>query len=426
MRKALTRPSGFIRNTVLLIAGTGIAQAIPILLQPVLRRVYSPEDFGAFAVYFSMVGILTVIANFRYDLAIGLPERDEDGVNLVVLSVLVNFVFNLMLLLIIILFRNDLAHILKFPDKFSYFLLLLPFSTFFFCSFQAMNYWLIRKKSFSALTINKISRRGAEGVVQITFGLFRNSSGLFWADLAGSISNNVSGIRQLGKSGFSMPAFSPPAVISLMKRYRVFPQYNLVPHLMGTLAMQLPVFMINRLFTKTELGFFDLTQQAILAPFSLISVAISQVLLQRITEKKHNREKIFHDFRNLSVLLFTIGVASIILIELWGPGLFSLVFGSKCKIAGTYSRILIPGYVLFLVVSPMGAILMGLEEIRVFSLWNILHFLLLIGLYFVRNINITDFLKLVVTIEIISFSILYIWIAKIILKYDKQLSPALK
>ena len=422
MLKGLFGTSGFLKNTAILIMGTGIAQAIPIILQPVLRRVYAPEDFGAFAVYFSLIGILTVIANFRYDLAIGLPEKDEDGASLVFLTLMINFIFNSFLLIVILLFRENIAQFLKFPEKFSYFLLLLPFSTFFFCSFQAMNFWLIRKKAFSALSINKISRRGAEGVVQLAFGLFRNSSGLFWADIAGSISNNLSGIRQMRKTSFSLLFYSRQRIIKVMKRYSGFPKFNLVPHLLGTIAMQLPVFMINRLYTKTELGFFDLTQQAILAPFALISVAVSQVLLQRVSEKKHNREKLFHDFRNLSLLLFAIGITSVVVIELWGPKLFSLVFGSKCLIAGTYSRVLVVGYMFFLVVSPMGAILMGLEEIRVFSLWNILHFLLLVGLYFVKDIAFIDFLKLYVGIEIVAFSILYAWITKTVIKYEKQLS----
>ncbi|MEI7895986.1 MAG: oligosaccharide flippase family protein, partial [bacterium] len=255
-----------------------------------------------------------------------------------------------------------------------------------------------------------------------SFGLFRNSSGLFWADLAGNISNNLSGIRQLRKTGFRLKFFSRNAITAMAKRYIAFPKFNLVPHMLGTIAMQLPVFMINRLFTKTDLGFYDLTQQAILAPFSLISVAISQVLLQRITEKKHRGEKIFRDFMNLSAMLLMIGLASFAVIELWGPQLFSLVFGNKCMVAGTYARVLIIGYIFFLVVSPMGAILLGLEKIRIFSLWNVLHFLLLIGLYFVRDITFKDFLLLFVSIEVAAFSILYFWITKTVMKYDRQLS----
>lgn len=91
-------------------------------------------------------------------------------------------------------------------------------------------------------------------------------------------------------------------------------------------------------------------------------------------------------------------------------------------IAGSYARVLIIGYMLFLVVSPMGAILLGLEKIRIFSLWNVLHFLLLIGLYFVRNITFIDFLLLFVSIEIVAFSVLYFWITKTVMKYDRQIS----
>ncbi len=417
--KRLFGQTDFLRNTVILIFGTGIAQLIPILLQPVLRRIYAPADFGAFAVYFSLIGILTVIANFRYDLAIGLPEKDEDGANLFFLTLLINFVFNIILLLVIIIFRHSIAQLFKFPEKFSGFLFLLPFGTFFFCSFQAMNYWLIRKKAFRSLSINKISRRGAEGIVQVSFGLFRNSAGLFWADIAGSISNNISGIRQMQRTGFNIHFFSRPVIISVMKRYIGFPKYNLIPQLFGTLAFQFPVFIINRMFTKTELGYFDLTQQAILAPFALISVAVSQVLLQAVTKKKHDKEKIYHDFMNLTFLLLAIGLTSVVVIELWGPGLYSFVFGKTCRIAGDYSRILIIGFMFFLVVSPMGAVLMGLEEIRVMSLWNLVHFVLIFGLYFITGITFITFLKLFVAIEVVAFTIFYFLIMKAIIKHDR-------
>jgi O-antigen/teichoic acid export membrane protein len=411
----------FFRNTVILVFGTGVAQMIPILLQPVLRRIYAPADFGAFAVYFSMIGILVVIANFRYDLAIGLPEKDSDGANLLFLTLVLNFIFNAILLLIILFFRHDIAQIFKFPEKFSGFLFLLPFSTFFFCSFQAMNYWLIRKKAFRSLSINKVSRRGAEGIVQVTFGLFKNSAGLFWADFAGSVSNNISGIRQLRKTSFSIHYFSKPAMISMMKRYSGFPKYNLIPQLLGTLALQFPVFIINHMFTKVELGYFDLTQQAILAPFALISVAVSQVLLQAVTKKKRDGEKFYHDFIRLTFLLLAVGVTSVVIIEFWGPQLYSFVFGKKWEIAGEYSRILIIGFMFFLVVSPMGAVLMGLEEIRILSIWNLIHFLLILGLYFIRGISFITFLELFAGIEVLAFTIFFILIAGAVIRYDKEL-----
>ena len=56
-------PGGeFTRNVLTLLTGTTIAQAIPVLIAPVLTRLYSPKDFGLAALFFSLL-ILGVIAN---------------------------------------------------------------------------------------------------------------------------------------------------------------------------------------------------------------------------------------------------------------------------------------------------------------------------------------------------------------------------
>ena len=59
-----------LKNSLLLINGTIISQAINILISPILSRVYSPSDFGAFSNINAIVLICIVIANGKYDLAI--------------------------------------------------------------------------------------------------------------------------------------------------------------------------------------------------------------------------------------------------------------------------------------------------------------------------------------------------------------------
>jgi O-antigen/teichoic acid export membrane protein len=422
MGRTLFGQSDIFRNTAILIGGTGIAQAIPFLLQPLLRRIYSPEEFGAFALYFSMIWILTDIANFRYDLAVNLPEKDKEAAHVLILSFAVNFLFNVVLLLVILFFGREIGRFFKFPERFSGFLYILPLSTFLFCTAQSINYWLIRKKAFRSLSVNKVSRRAAEGTVQVFFGMLRLPSGLFWADLAGNIANNISGIFQLKRSGFTYPHFSRAELLQVMRKYSHFPKFNLLPTLLGTLAMQFPVFIINKLFTKTELGFFDLTQQAIMAPFALITVAVSQVLLQVVTKKRQNRESMSAEFFRLSALLLVIGLVSLIIIELWGVPLFSLVFGIKWALAGSYARILVIGYMFFLVVSPMNAFLQGLEEMRLMSFWNIAHFILMGSLLFLTNIGFETFIMVYAGLETIVFSILFFAVFKAIRRYESSIS----
>ncbi len=73
--------------------GTGIAQAIPIAIIPILTRMFSPEDFGLLALYAACVSILGVVATGRYEIAIMLPKDDEDARLLLQLSMLVALVF---------------------------------------------------------------------------------------------------------------------------------------------------------------------------------------------------------------------------------------------------------------------------------------------------------------------------------------------
>ena len=66
--------------------GTGLAQAIPIAISPILTRLYTPEEFGIFALYIAITAILTILVTGRYELAIMLPKEDEDAVNILSIS----------------------------------------------------------------------------------------------------------------------------------------------------------------------------------------------------------------------------------------------------------------------------------------------------------------------------------------------------
>src|SRR5665811_1102024 len=73
--------SELLKNTSILVSGTAIAQLIPILIQQILRRHYSADIFGAYAVYLSLVGMLAIISSFKYELAIILPRKDKEAAN---------------------------------------------------------------------------------------------------------------------------------------------------------------------------------------------------------------------------------------------------------------------------------------------------------------------------------------------------------
>ena len=75
MLNKLKPKSEFSKNVLTLMTGATIAQAIPIAISPILTRIYTPEDFGIFALFIAITTIFGTIANGRYELAIMLPKN---------------------------------------------------------------------------------------------------------------------------------------------------------------------------------------------------------------------------------------------------------------------------------------------------------------------------------------------------------------
>ena len=81
--------NSFIKNVVTLVAGTSIAQLIPILISPILTRIYSPEDFGLYAILIAISSICAIGSCLRYESAIVQEKDSNNAIVLLRLSVYV-------------------------------------------------------------------------------------------------------------------------------------------------------------------------------------------------------------------------------------------------------------------------------------------------------------------------------------------------
>ena len=116
MLRSLFPQTDFLRNVLTLLSGTVLAQAIPIILSPVLSRIYTPEEFGIFAIFSSFAAAFAAIATFRYELAIMLPEKESSAVNLLRLSFIITVLLTALSFLFILLFSHQLPVWLSTPE----------------------------------------------------------------------------------------------------------------------------------------------------------------------------------------------------------------------------------------------------------------------------------------------------------------------
>jgi len=408
----------FMKNILTLSFGIGASQLIVFVAQLLLRRLFTPEEFGAFDVYFNIFGILVVIAALRYEMAIILPKKDDKASNLLVLSILFSFAFNILIFLLILFNRNGISRLLSFPDKYSYWLFLLPFTTFFFSSYQAINYWLIRKKAFRLSSFNKIARRGIEGTTQVTFGYLKYSYGLVIGDLFGNFLNFVVGLTQIFRQKFSLKFISKANLLYVFKRYIEFPKYNLIPGLLNTLSTALPFLIINKFYGGANTGYFGLSKMVLAIPIALISTAVSQVLFQRITEKRNSGISIKQDINRIAFYLGCLGLAELLVFSLWGVELLTFLFDETWRKSGEFIQIIVFSSVINFVVYPLSIIFVALERIKVQAIWQVCYFFFILFLFFAKNFSIERFLYTYVAIDIISYIGYFILIKKTLSKYE--------
>jgi len=218
--------SEFSRNVLTLMTGTTIAQAIPIAISPILTRIYTPKDFGVFSLFIAITSIFGSIANGRYELAIMLPKKDEDAINIFALGFIITIAISLFLLLLVILFQDNFVEILK-NKEIGGWLYFVPVAVFFTGLFNVLNYFNNRRKNYKDIANATILKSIVLSIVQLSIGFMKQGvSGLISGQLLSQFAANTKLLKNILKDKALISKISKVKIIALAKRYKDFPNYK--------------------------------------------------------------------------------------------------------------------------------------------------------------------------------------------------------
>ncbi|MCK7480581.1 MAG: hypothetical protein M0C28_27655 [Candidatus Moduliflexus flocculans] len=82
------KTSVFFKNILVVMAGTGAAQIISLLLYPVISRLFTPSDFGISGSFDAVAGIIAAGVTLEYSQALMLPKEKEKALGLLAISLL--------------------------------------------------------------------------------------------------------------------------------------------------------------------------------------------------------------------------------------------------------------------------------------------------------------------------------------------------
>lgn len=382
----------FLGNVLTLLTGTVVAQFIPIAVSPILTRIYTPDDFGMFALYTSIISVIAVIANARYELAIMLPKEEKEALSLLALSIVIAVLVSLFLFIVVLLFHDHIALLLGNPDISSW-LYLIPFSILLTGIYQPFNYWSNRQEQYRRLASNRMYQSTVTAGANLVLGSAKE--GAFGLIIGGLIAQTMATCRLVFQSfkhdGLAIKETSFHHFLKLMKRYDQLPKYAIGSGLLNSASVQLPIFILSSFFSGTVVGFYALSHRVLNMPMSILGSAVAQVFFQTSAQLSYD------DINRLKTVTYNayrkmlyIGVIPLSIVFAFGDYIFTFVFGSQWDTAGQYARLLSPWLLLVFVSSPLSNLFTVLEKQREGFLFNLFLFIsrvlsLLIGAVAFKN-----------------------------------------
>ena len=337
--------SNYYRNAFTLISGSVIAQLFLFGITPVLSRIFTPEDFGLYASFLAVVGILSILATFRYELAILLPEKSREAMHVFILATIISVIFSLFIFLFVLLIKNFewIREVTKINS--TVILIFIPLGIFLYDLTKTSSYLANRNKNYNWLSYGRIFGSVVTGVLSVLFGgLGWAATGLVFAKIIGWVAEAMAFLFPSRKSMLkAIPETNLKHLKTIAARYRNFPKYSTPEGLLNTGFKQMPILLLTAWFSIEMAGFYSLAFMLLSKPLGMVSAAFGQVFFQQgAALEKSDQSALRKLFKNNLKFLFYLAFIPCIIIAVFAPVLFTFILGDQWQMTGIFVRWLMP------------------------------------------------------------------------------------
>jgi len=335
----------FLKNVATLISGATFVQVVAILIYFILSRIYTPEDFGVFGLYTSIVSITGILATGKYEMAVLLPKQDSDALALLKLMRIISLAFSIFLFLPVVFLNKFICGILN-NDGISVWLYFIPLSTLFVGLFQGMKVYSNRFKEYRIITAANIVQSLTNSAGKVSIGpLFAGPAGLVIGSFLGEFTGAATFIgRFLKRQKVNREIVEKARISEMAKKYNLFPRFNMIQSVINNFSGSLPIFVFSSYFTPAITGLFTMGYSIVYRPVNMVATAFYQVLSQRIIEKYNEGIRLYPDIKKFLYGLLKLVTIPFLLVAIFAPAIFRIALGQEWEEAGKYTQLIIPWF----------------------------------------------------------------------------------
>ena len=345
----------FLRDSGTLLSGSLIAQGIAFLAYLVLGRLFTPDDFGLYNIFYSYIEVLIILSTCKYELAIVIADSDDQAAALTRLTLRLNALFSSLLLLIALLLA--LFHVTpsSLPPQLY---LLIPPMVFFCGTTRVYTFLFNRYKHYRQIATSEVVTSLGGTLLKILFGLLSGAMQLFHTlglplgTILGKVAGNIYYRLQVKKYELrTKTSLSHPNTsyfIALSSSFKNFPLYTMPKELVSSFSANLPFLWLSVHFDNALIGLFGLALTFTMRPVGILANAFEKVFYASYSEKVRQHQPLWRDTLRFTLALNAVVVPIVVVAFFFAEPLFTFLFGDKWVGTGYYVRCIIPWLVVLL------------------------------------------------------------------------------
>lgn len=332
---------GVVGATLKMVAGVGAGQLILLLASPVLTRLYSPTEFGAFSVMVALVALLAVVSSLRLELAVPLARSDRNARD-VLGAALSSSLFICIIMTVSLLFAHETVVALLGGATYEWVVWLIPVGAVTYATFDVLSQYLVRQRRYGSLGRRSFGQSIAISILQVFFGLVALPAGLLLGQFGGkALIAGTLGRRILWRRRVPVARWSTRRFLATLRGFRRFPLLLMPSAFLNTLGLQLPILLVAPLFGAATAGALALSQRLLSAPAALLGQAVANVFMgERAAARRQSLALGKGPFLKASLALAGVGTVIFGLVATLAPLLVPVIFGQGWVTAGTFTQAL--------------------------------------------------------------------------------------
>lgn len=368
------------KHVLTVLGGALGAQALPLLAAPLITRLCTPAEMGAFSVWLAVVAVTAIGATLRLEAAMILDQAS--GEQQICFSVVFYSASVSALLILLCAVAARLAGLPAATHMSWFGVLTIGLGTWMTAIMQTTLAYATSHNAFGKAATAKIWAAGSIALIQVMLlSLGWSGDGLVAGQLTGLCAGLLVANHLLKPPHVRLHLLPDARQHAYLHRHRAFWRLSLPSNLLNILVGQLPLLMIGTRHGALAAGLFALTQRVLSAPVALLAASVLEVFKRQSVHEYQTEGNCLAAYRYTFKALALLGFFPSLVLLLFSPQLFAWVFGENWRPAGELAQILAPLYFLNFIASPLSYVFYVSGQQKMDLVWQVALFLMTVTVF---------------------------------------------